>query len=1415
MRNHRSAWMWPVAVLLPLLAGLVVLAGLPTDRIDTDPTSPGPAAGSHGVGESALAGGPARFVGSAAASPARATGTAGLDENGNWHAGVCRVIEEREYHASENGQGLQAPNRAQGFRTYFRNDRVEVIPRCETPEAWCWTWSTKSFGRLEPARADAEATADSPSGASRDRTQLQHPVRSSQPVACAARVEYPRGGWCEWYDNGREGLEQGFTLFAPPPGSGEVCLVGAIGGDVTARAGDASGSVVFREPAGAPVLTYGKLVARDAAGRELPSRLEVQGPAPDGRDATQAGLACEIRILVDDRDALYPLHIDPLLQTPEWEILGGQAGATLGASAATAGDVDGDGRSDFVVSAPSFDAGETDEGIVLLFRGRTYLDTEPDWTAEGGQAGAHFGECVSTAGDVNGDGYHDLLISAPMYVEDGGRGRVYCYLGSSGGLGASPSWYARTAGLLNTEFGRSVATAGDVNGDGFDDILIGAPLTDAGLDDEGCVWLYQGSAAGLSTTPAWMAGGNQVDCHYGHSVAGAGDVNADGYADVVVGAPYFDTPLDAAGRVFLYRGSAAGLSTVPIVRDGLEESEDFGWTVAGAGDVNGDGYAEILVGVPYYCGGFLYEGRACLFYGQAAGIEAAPSWVVYGEQASADCGESVATAGDVNGDGLSDVIVGCPGAGEDEDGRAKLYYGARGGLPVEPGWEVAGGQFAAGFGDVVTTAGDVNGDGYSDLLVAAPHHDGTAGTAEGRAALWLGAALDPKETPGWVIESNQASASFGAAVANAGDVNGDGYDDILVGAPFYDNGQTNEGAAFLFCGHGAGTSVLPDWWAESNQAYSYFARSLAGPGDVNGDGYDDVLIGAGYYDSPLSNEGTAFLWLGTPGAAPSGNPTNSAWRVAGGRAEAAFGWTVNGAGDVNGDGFADVAIGAPAWSNGEVHEGQARVYLGSADGLAITAAWTKESNVAAAYYGNALSSAGDVNGDGYSELLVGAPYQDWGIAGEGLAFIYVGSSAGLSTIYGWYARGNQPDAHFGWSVACAGDVNADGFSDFVIGAPEYDHGSAWDPLGCACAWLGAELGPSGHTPEECDDMSWIYWEENAQAGYAVAGGGDYNADGYADIVIGSRSPDHQGAIMVIPGWSMGLQQGNAVVRDGAQTGGLFGSAVAMADVNGDGFSDILVGAPGHDEGQTDEGRGFIYYANNRGLPRAPDQKQIDFAAPIGRGGNSRCATAFGLSALGRTAAGRGQVRMEWLVRPFGDPLGSYSWISGSLHDTGAPVSGSGSAVAIQEVPDWLDNDQAYHWHLRLASNNPFFPRTPWFSPSALGSAELHVRTAGVSAGTGEPQVASTGLPLDCRPNPFRGETTIRWELLSAGSAHLEVVDVQGRVVRTIAAGPMSAGSHWLAWNGRGDDGRPLASGVYWLRMRGGERETKMRVVRID
>ena len=1314
-----------------LLAGTVALNHLPTPPSATTPTS----------AQTICDGNATTLL------------PAGVDQD--WWTVASQHLAEREYRPSPVDGVLQAPNRAQNLRFHFESGQVRAEPRHATNRPWTWTWRTTAFGR-ENARQE---------------------VMASEAHTSLNRVEYARDGFCEWYLNTCTGLEQGFDLARRPDGTGRLCVTAEVGGDLRAELDRTTGTVDFLDDDGAARLTYDKLLAVDATGRELPGEMQV----------TDSGL----RLLIDDTEAVYPVVIDPLLSTPEWERQSDTASAQFGYSVCTAGDVNGDGYSDIIVGAPGY--GSYEVGAAFVFHGSADGPSfYSDWDWDHYNYGARFGESVAGLGDIDGDGYDDVAVGAPEFG-DGHTGEVRVFRGSETGL-LSASNFIKQGDSSVDAFGTIVAAAGDVNGDGYADLLF------TGNND---VYLYYGSASGIDTYPYWHesdSGG------FGTALAGVGDVNGDGYDDVVIGSPNWDTySATDAGRVQLYLGDSDDLADTPswTAYGGLSLVHT-GYAVSAAGDMNGDGYADFMVSTPQSSGGHDHYVR-CYYGGDG---DPTIGWSSSGEHTLGLYGTALAPAGDVNGDGYADVMVACEAwnDGSAYVGRVDVHYGGSGTITGDPDWWVIGEQDYEHFGGAIGPAGDVNGDGLADVIIGA--RDYTSGQAnEGRALVYLGSTIVATPTPNWVVESNQEDGGLGTAVACLGDVNGDGYSDVLVGASAYDYGQTDEGAAFLFLGTQSGLTVLPFWYCESNQAYARLGLTVAAAGDVNGDGYPEGIVGAPYYDGEDPDEGRAYVWHSTPGGIPNGNPGNADWIGTYADINGHYAAGLGGGGDVNGDGYSDVVVGVPFYSRGTYQEGIALVYHGSASGLSTYPDWVRDTNHASSRYGISVDMGGDFNGDGFDDIVVGAPGYDHPSTDEGLVFVYIGGPEGIdSGAPYWYAEGNQTDAELGHCVAFTGDVDATGTCDVMAGS-SYWNGAVTDG-GAVFAWRG---GAEASSPANPGDAYWTIESDQASGLFNVkaAPAGDVNGDGYGDVILGLPHYDtyagtNAGAILLYLGGPDGLDDS---IADGWALGdqdyAYLGQGVAGAgDVNGDGFDDIIVGAHFYDAGQDDEGRIYVFYGNgSNGPPRKLKQMRSDFSAPIAPGGWSDSETSFGLDVMARSTGGRGRVRLEWEADEVADAFASPHHGVSDWYDTGEPDGALGSRVIVQTLVDGLGTATRYAWRVRIRTDDPAFAASPWLNLPNCALTAPAVRTAGGISPVPDGELPDLAVGrLVNHPNPFNPSTTFRFNLDHRQHVELAVYDVAGRRVATLQDGLLESGPHALAWHGCDDTGRSLASGVYCAKL---------------
>ncbi len=1218
-------------------------------------------------------------------------------------ASVLAAIQAREYDLSWQAEtplaghrgAWQAPNRAQNFRTYFTDAGIRVVPRLvdlvdlvdleQEPGQPSWEWGLALVRYGRPG------------------TQVTLEASRLTPQGNRLHRDWGTSGLTEWYVNDSRGLKHGFTLAEAPGGAGEVQLDLALSGALHPKVGAGGQVVDFSIPGGTTVLRYAELAVLDARGRELPARME---------GFAEAGVR-GIRIVFEDRDAAYPVTVDPLATSAVWSNEAQQANARYGFSVSTAGDVNGDGYSDILVGAEGYDNGQADEGRVFLYEGTVDGQMSqgfPNWFAESDQAGAFFGGCVAPAGDVNGDGYGDVIVGARNY--DNGQtdeGRVYVYLGSPDGLTfpAVPDWTAEgnQAGAL---FGTSVATAGDVNNDGYSDVIVGAPSYDnQGLLDQGWAFVYLGSASGLAANAVWITESGQAGALYGVSVSTAGDINGDGYDDVLVGARNYDNGQTDEGIVRLYTGWASGVQFgAAMTFESDQAGANFGRSVATAGDVNGDGYADFLVGAYTYDNGQADEGRVYVYRGASSSVPTLMT-TLEADQTAASFGITVGPAGDVNGDGYADVVVGAYlyDNGQSNEGRAFVYQGSAAGLATTPAWTGESDQANAQYGWSVATAGDVNRDGYSDLIVGALFYaNGESG--EGRAFVYLGVGGVPATTHGTGVESNYQGGSMGVSVASAGDVNGDGYADVIVGG---DRVNTH-GAAYVYQGSASGIPTSAAWMIDDHNVPTDggLGNAVAGVGDVNGDGYDDVIVGDRLR---TFQQGRADVFLGSA----AGLPTSPAWTVVGATTGNQYGASVAGAGDVNGDGYADVLVGAPRLHNGVIQSGRAFLYLGSPTGLSTTPAWSADGASNLALFGTSVASAGDVNNDGYADVIVGAPGQDAGTSG-GRAYLYLGSASGLAATPVWSTAAGVASAEFGKSVASAGDVNGDGRADLVIGAPSITNGTG--SLGRVYVYHGSFSGvPTFATA--LDGQATI-----DAFGFSTAGAGDLNGDGFSDVVVGAHD-NGGGRSYVYLGSTAGLGGSPAWNPTPPAavdlTPGSFGYSVAGAgDVDGDGFPDVIIGAPSstHGVAQQSEGMAFLYHGNGgRGRNRLVRQLRSNGTTPISIGGRADSQTSFRIKSLGWSAGGRARVRMEWEVQPFPVFFDGSSIVREAAADTGHPSGGG--AISFDKLASGVWPDYAFGWRVRATSDNVFFPSSPWVSPAGNHPRSADFRTPVCVDGDGD------------------------------------------------------------------------------------------------
>ncbi|MDQ3021651.1 MAG: FG-GAP-like repeat-containing protein [Bacteroidota bacterium] len=800
---------------------------------------------------------------------------------------------------------------------------------------------------------------------------------------------------------------------------------------------------------------------------------------------------------------------------------GAAAGDQFGISVCGAGDVNGDGYDDIIIGSPFNDSAGTDAGKAFIYYGSASVNSVVDVVLSGEAPNNNFGTSVSTAGDVNGDGFADVIIGAQGF--NGNTGRAYVYYGGAN-MNNIPD-NTLTGEATGNHFGNSVSSAGNVNGDGYSDIVVGAKSYNSLT---GRAYIFYGGFNMDNSADVVMTG-VAASNNFGNSVSTGGDINADGFADVIVGVSGFTAN---TGRAYIFKGGT-NMDNIPdITLTGEGTNNYFGCSVSTAGDVNGDGYADVITGAYGYS---TNTGRAYIFLG-GTNMNNSADVTMTGEQSNNYFGHLVSKICEINGDGYSEVIVGAYSCNSNT-GKVYIFYGGvnmNNVADIKLNGETVNNNFGSSVGD----AGDVNGDGYCDVLIGAPGFNNSTGKAYLYIYGMTGTLLADLSMVG---EANFSNLGF--SVASAGDVNADGYSDILVGAYVYN--QTFTGRAYLYYG-GANMDNIADLIFDGEDVNNYFGYSVASAGDVNNDGYSDIIIGAyGYF----TNVGRAFIYKG--GAAMN---NIADYTLTGFGQFANFGISVSSAGDVNNDGYSDVLIGSNSINSGR---GRAYLYFGGVNINTPNLIFIGEPSTG--YFGTSVSSAGDVNNDGYSDLIVGASGYS---SNTGRAYLFYGGS-NMDTTKDLIMTGAASNNYFGFSVSKAGDVNKDGFSDIIVGA--YGNNVS---TGKAYIYFG------GTNMNNASDISITGEAANDQFGRCVANAGDINADGYADVLIGAEGySSFRGRSYVFFGGANMNTSGDVIIT-GDVANIFFGKSVSAAgDVNGDGINDIIAGANNF---SIQKGKWFLY-----------------------------------------------------------------------------------------------------------------------------------------------------------------------------------------------------------------------------------------------
>ncbi|MBD3374756.1 T9SS type A sorting domain-containing protein [candidate division KSB1 bacterium] len=1073
----------------------------------------------------------------------------------------------------------------------------------------------------------------------------------------------------------------------------------------------------------------------------------------------------------------------------------------FGYDVAMIGDVNEDGIEDFLVSMPF---ARQDRGQVLLFYGGKDSYQQPDLILELPD-GTHFGIAVAGGGDVNGDGIGDFLVGSE-------HTQAFLYLGGSF-LDAYPDFVFNSP-VYGDYFARQLSFAGDVNADGYDDFIIAAP--NGGTYGPSDVTLYLGHED-LDQMTHVILPEEKEGSHFGASLSACGDINQDGFDDFIIGARRYGIN----GRCYIYYGSNDPDAMADLVITGPQDYKDFGWTITGAGDINKDNFNDFIVRArnrdSHFSEFFVYFGgsnpdtvadltlRHTTFEKYFVSMDlmgfanvngdSVDDWIVsvfderndrvdlvayFGGNAvdnrpdafmaseiddSGDVEQRqvLSGGGDINGDGIDDFLVGCSSHRWGEGGVALFYGGDISSGKTEDVWVAPESGKGNQYGSIVDNRGDVNGDGFMDLLVATPHY----GARKGAVYIYFGGA-QMDTTADVVLTGDAWGIEFGLAAAFAGDVNGDGYDDVIIGKKAFPE------TVPLYFG-GPDMDAIPDVILVPDHGKRYpteFGIAVSAAGDINNDGYGDVLV------SEKSVDGNVYLYLGGP--AMDGTPAKVFRENYSARE---FGRIVTGLGDVNNDGYDDFGLAAKRLPDGSFKSG-AIIYLGGTDPAVF------DSVVIASFpemHGlpDGMSSAGDMNGDGFDDILM-TRYKK--------ALLVLGSASFDGSQRVILPIKEQAEGEI---VAGGGDINHDGYDDIIVG-DDITHN--WP--GEAVIYCGGETIDGFADLVVRGENDWDYF------GSALSCSGDMNGDGIADFVVGARFAGDNGLAYVVHGSLFPASHAPEFVS--VQDQEAFEDHLFELNFEWTGYPEPTVELNNGPEG-------MIYDSGTAMLNWTPGFEQI--------GSNPIMLTAI-------NELGADTLELEIMVNPVNDaPQLSDLIIPQTDSEYLIPAGHATAEVTFQWAKAWDEENDDVIYTLLLGQTLSFIADEA-AQAFTVGSDTSHVLelTSGdwfwrvravdangasvVTPDSTEPALAftvrhPTGVEQRQRipsefslaqnyPNPFNPETCIRFDLPVACQVRLDIMNSLGKTVATLVDRHKQAGSFTVSFNAAA-----LPSGIYFYCLHAG------------
>jgi hypothetical protein len=784
------------------------------------------------------------------------------------------------------------------------------------------------------------------------------------------------------------------------------------------------------------------------------------------------------------------------------------------------------------------------------------------------------------------------------------------------------------------------AVTADLDADGYPELVVGVTESDLGAWDGGAVIVYPGTARGPGTQPRAVRVGAGRGDELGNAIA-AGDVDGDGYGDVVAGAPLADGPGLDRGSLVLWRGRpGGGLSATPDWTWFGENNSDQVGMAVGLCDVNGDGRLDLLATARFAededrTPTVSSSGGLFVFLGYAAGFRSEPDQVIWGavpvdgvmQPRAVNLGRALAT-GNVDGDGRCDVAVSgtafSAGEGRSSDGVVHVYRGrgpdsfGPGGLALAPSLTVRGDDVESGAQLGFSLAlGDLDGDGRDDLAMGQPElaitpQGGTRRASNGAALLVAGASIPDQglldvsvRSIGWRYvgraEDNETSDRFGISVA-IGDWDGQGTADLFIGTradeqlvPPATTRVADTGTVHVLRGATGQLPALgpPDAVYAGDATSQQFGPIFAVHPDLDGDGRAE-LVGRATQDSRLGPRvGLTWLRMSTPETPVVALATPL------GSGGSRLGASLAVVGDLDGDGFPELAVGAPRAQHepGPLPVPQTRPGLVSLHRtgplgvsqtpFATLAGFPGHSQLDG--FGEALAAVRDFNGDGRPDLAVAARQED-GPTGcartdPGAVYLFGGTPAGgLAPSPMGFFLGPLGSAQT--NELASGDFNGDGLSDIALAGQLWDlpdTTSSNNAGGVGLVYGTSRMAAAGPLVTRCQpDVTLLGFNAADQLGAALAAVPDLNGDGCDELAVGAPFGDlpglsNSGFVHLL--WGFGprcaFRTAHRATLSPRHASAQIGASLAAGDVDGDGRADLVVGGPAWSDGVDTTGAAWL------------------------------------------------------------------------------------------------------------------------------------------------------------------------------------------------------------------------------------------------